>query len=80
MKFLKYAGVSILAIAFFVAIGIIGRVEHEDRQYKSGEIVQEQMTTTEDLFKQIGVCAGVAVLGGLTYAAGAYIGAGKRWD
>lgn len=72
MKILKYVGVIIVIAAFVAALGIIGRVETEDRQYRSGEIEQEEMTGAEDLVMQIVICGGIAVVGGAVWAIGAY--------
>jgi hypothetical protein len=77
MRIFKYVGITILILAFVMALGIIGRVETEDRQYRSGEIEQEEMTEASDLVWQILICGGVAVLGGAIWAISAYIEAGR---
>lgn len=77
MKFLKIAGIITAVIAFFCGLGIVGRVEMEDRQYQSGEISQEELTTDEELITQILICGGVAVAGGLMWSVGTYIEAGR---
>ena len=79
-RIVKYMGIAILAIAIFCALGIIGRVENEDRRYRCGEITQEQMTTAEELGKQIGICAVCGVVGGACIGIGAYADMGRRWD
>ena len=77
MRIFKYVGIAILILAFVMALGIIGRVETEDRQYRSGEIEQEEMTEASDLVWQILICGGVAVLGGAIWAISAYIEADR---
>lgn len=77
MKFLKIAGIITAVIAFFCGLGIVGRIETEDRQYRSGEITQEEMTTDEDLIKGIAICTGAAAVGGVLWAVGAYVEADK---
>lgn len=77
MKLLKIAGIITAVIAFVCGLGIVGRVETEDRQYRNGEIIQEEMTTNEDLIKGIAICTGAAAVGGVLWATGAYIEAGR---
>ena len=77
MRIFKYVGIAILILAFIMALGIIGRVESEDRLYRSGEIEQEEMTGAEDLVMQILICGGGAVLGGAMWAISAYIEADR---
>lgn len=72
MRIFKYVGITILILAFVMALGIIGRVESEDRLYRSGEIAQEEMTGTEDLVFQIIICGGVAVVGGAMWVISVY--------
>lgn len=77
MKAIKIIGVIIVIIAFVCGLGIVGRVETEDKQYRNGEITSEIMTTDEDLIKQIAICVGAAALGGVMWAVGAYVEADK---
>lgn len=77
MKILKRIGIITAVIAFFCGLGIVGRVETEDRQYRSGEIIEEEMTTDEDLIKSGAICIGAAALGGVLWAVGAYVEAGR---
>ena len=72
MRVFKIIGIVVVILAFVAALGIIGRVESEDRQYRSGEIAQEEMTEASDLAWQILICGGVAVLGGAIWAISAY--------
>lgn len=73
MKALKIIGIVTSLLALFCGFGIIGRVEMEERQFRAGEITQEEMTSDSDLLLQIGICGGVAVAGGVCWLAGAYL-------
>ncbi len=77
MKAIKIIGVILVIIAFVCGLGIVGRVETEERQYRNGEIISEEMTTDGDLIKSIAICVGAAALGGIMWAAGAYVEADK---
>ena len=77
MKVLKVAGIITAVIALFCGLGLVGRMETEDRQYTSGEITQEEMTEDEVLIKGIAICTGAAAVGGVLWATGAYIEAGR---
>ena len=77
MRVFKIIVIAVIILAFIAALGIIGRVESEDRRYRSGEIEQEEMTDASDLVWQIVICGGVAAVGGIIWAAGAYVEAGR---
>lgn len=77
MKILKGLGIITAVIALFCGLGVVGRIETEDKQYRSGEITREEMTTDEELFKRFAICGGAALGGGLMWAIGAYVEAGQ---
>ena len=77
MKILKYSGKAILIITAFLALGIVGRMETEDRQYQRGEITQEEMTTDDTLFKMFIGSGAVALTGGAMWVVGSYIEADR---
>ena len=61
MRILKGIGIITAVIALFCGLGVVGKIETEDKQYRSGEITREEMTTDEELFKRFAICGGVAV-------------------
>ena len=71
MRGIKIAGAIIVIIAIVCGIGVIGRVEFEDEQYKAGEI--DSVTTNGELVKQIVIVLGVLAVGGAMWALGAYV-------
>lgn len=77
MKVLKGLGIITAVIALFCGLGVVGKIETEDKQYRSGEITREEMTTDEELFKRLGICIGGAVAGGMVWAIGTYVEAGQ---
>lgn len=77
MKILKRIGIITALIALFCGLGVVGRMETEDRQYQYGEILREEMTPDDELFKQFVIIGGVAVAGGLMWAIGTYVEAGR---
>lgn len=70
MKAIKRIGVAFVIIAIVCALGLVGRIETEDMDYRAGEITKDEMTSDEKLYTDLFTLGGVAVCGGLIYAAG----------
>lgn len=77
MKLLKKLGIILALTALICAIGVVGRAETDDRLYSSGEIAAEEMLSTEQLVKYALIFGCVAAAGGLMWATGTYIDAGR---
>lgn len=77
MKLLKKIGIILAVAAVICTLGVIGRAETDDRLYSSGEIAAEEMLSTEQLVKYALIFGCVAAAGGLMWATGTYIDAGR---
>ena len=78
MRVLKILGVVVTVTALFCGLGVVGRMETEDRQYVCGEITRDDMTTDKTLFKWFGVIGAAALAGGLMWVVGTYNEKPKR--
>ena len=77
MKLLKKLGIILAVAAVICTLGVVGRAETDDRLYSSGEIAAEEMLSTEQLVKYALAFGAVALVGGLCWAVGTYIEAGR---
>ena len=77
MKLLKKLGIILAVAAAICTLGVVGRAETDDRLYSSGEIAAEEMLSTEQLVKYALIFGCVAAIGGLMWATGTYIDAGR---
>ena len=69
-KFIKGFGVGVIIVSLIVALGFVGRIESEDYEYRAGEITKAEMTSDEQLWKDVGAIIGIAISGGVIYAIG----------
>ena len=77
MRVLKICGIILALAALFCCLGIVGRMETEDRQYVMGEISADEMTSGETLATWFCITGCAAVCGGALWTIGSYIEAEK---
>lgn len=65
MKILYVIAVLLIVAGLVCSLGVIGRVEHEDRLLKAGELSDVEVTSTAELLRQLGVAISLVVLGGV---------------
>ena len=78
MKVLKIIGIITAVVGLVCGLGVVGRIETEDQQYRNGDITREEMTADDDLFKYMAVCCGAVIGGGMMWAVGSYVEAGRK--
>lgn len=73
MRVLKICGIILALAALFCCLGIVGRMETEDRQYVMGEISKDEMTSGDTLAAWLGASGIAALCGGALWTIGSYI-------
>lgn len=65
MKFLKVVAIVLISLGLLSALGIVGRIETEDRMLKSGEIDEADLLSDSTIMTIMGVSISMLALGGI---------------